>query len=110
VKETSVETSSKRTTKRLRSAGLLRAFQKTAEESATRISETSRHEAEKLAQIASAIDEAIRLDQNNVEQEDGRVRDIIATALPGFERMLRALPIMNEGDNREFMRSKGFKV
>jgi hypothetical protein len=87
--------------------GLLKAFEKAAEESVTKIQETAKHESEKLSKMAAAIVEAIGLERGAVDRDDQRVRAIINAGLHGIERTLRDLPIMNEGDNREFMRSKG---
>lgn len=110
--ETVVDAKSEQMARRRRSAlpGLLRAFQKLAEESAAKIEETAKQEAEKLGKVAAQIEQTIRQEQSDVDHDDERVRAIINAAMPGFERMLRSLPVLNEGDNREFMRSKKWRL
>ncbi len=110
--ETIVDVTSEQIARRRRSAlpSLLRAFQKVAEESAAKIAETARQETDKLAKVAAQIEQAIREEQGDVDRDDERVRTIINAGLPGFERMLRSLPILNQGDNREFLRTKKWKV
>lgn len=90
---------------------LLRAFAKVAEESTAKIAETAKQEAERLAKVAARIDEEIRADQGNVDQDDERVRAIINAATGnGVERMLRHSKVLEQDDNREFLRSKKWKV
>lgn len=110
--ETKVTTNMDEAAKRRKRAlpALLRAFQKVTEESGAKIEETAKQETARLSKVAAQIEQAIRLEQADTDQDDDRVRAIINTALPGFERMLRNLPVLNQGDNREFLRSKKFKV
>jgi hypothetical protein len=91
--------------------GLLRAFQKLAEEAAAKIAETSRQEAEKLAQVAARIEQEIRLEQGTTERDDQRLRLILSAATGGgLEKMLRHSPVLEQGDNRELLRLKGWRV
>ena len=111
--ETAVENNVQQRTKRGRTVlpGLLRAFQKAAEESAAKIAETSKQEAEKLGKMAAAVEEAIRQDQGTTDQDDQRVRSIINAATGGgVERMLRHSPVLEQDDNREFLRRKSWRV
>jgi hypothetical protein len=111
--ETLVEVANQQAGKRRRSAlpGLLRAFQKLALESAARIEETAKQEAGKLGKVAAQIEQAFRLEQGDVDRDDIRVRAIINAATGGgLEKILRLAPVLDERDNREFMRSKGWKV
>lgn len=110
--ETTVETQTKKPARRRSYVpGLLRAFQKAAADAKTRIAETAAQEAGRLGEMAAAIEEAIRLDQGNVEQDDERVRAIILAATGGgVERMLRHAPVVEQDDNREFLRTKKWKV
>ena len=110
--EMTVEATREQIARRRRSAlpALLRAFQKAAEESAAKIEETAKQETGKLAKAAAQIELAIREEDGAVDRDDERVRSIITSGLPGFERMLRSLPILNQGDNREFLRTKKWKV
>lgn len=90
---------------------LLRAFTKVTEESTAKIAETARLEAERLGKVAARIEEEIRLDQGNTDQDDERVRAIINAATGnGVERMLRHSKVLEQDDNREFLRSKKWKV
>ena len=110
--QTPVPTNSEQIARRRRNAlpGLLRAFQKMADEAAAKIQETAKQETSKLGKVAAQIDIAIREEDGAVDRDDERVRTIINAGLPGFERMLRSLPILNQGDNRELLRSKKWKV
>jgi dihydroxyacetone kinase len=110
--ETPVATDSEQLARRRKSAlpALLKAFQRVAEESASKIAETAKQETEKLAKVAAQIALAIREEQGDVDRDDERVRAIITTGLPGFERMLRSLPVLNQGDNRDFMRAKKWRL
>jgi hypothetical protein len=111
--ETAVDVKSDPIARRRRSAlpGLLRAFQKVGEEAAAKIAETAKVEAERLCKVATQIEQAIRQEQADVDQDDERVRAIINAATGGgLEKMLRHSRILDEGDTREFLRSKKWKV
>jgi hypothetical protein len=110
--QSAIDPKNEQIARRRRSAlpGLLRAFQKLAEESAAKIEETAKQEAEKLGKVAAQIEQTIRQEQSDVDHDDERVRAIINAGMPGFERMLRSLPVLNERDNREFLRSKKWRV
>jgi hypothetical protein len=111
--ETAVDVRGEPIARRRRSAlpGLLRAFQKVGDEAAAKIAETARLEAERLCKVAAQIEQTIRQEQADVDQDDERVRAIINAATGGgLEKILRHAPILDERDNRDFLRSKKWKV